>query len=210
MFTGIVQDIGEILAIDKKGDWTLTIAAGKLPLDKMQIGASVACNGICLTIIEIQPQSRLREAQSSRGQFKVQVSAETLSKTTALHWRSGIRVNLEVALHMGDELGGHLISGHIDGIARVKDKRKEGDSVRYLFEIPHEFAKFVAAKGSVALDGISLTVNEVKGASFGVNIIPHTQSQTVLDALDIGGEANFEVDLIARYTERLLNQRIAS
>ena len=108
------------------------------------------------------------------------------------------------ALRLGDELGGHMVSGHIDGVARLKDKQKEGDSWRYLFEVPHEFAKFIAAKGSVAIDGVSLTVNEVNGARFGVNIIPHTQTETTLGALEVNGEANFEVDPIARYTARLL------
>jgi riboflavin synthase len=199
MFTGIVQDIGEVTAIDKKGDWTLTVTAKKLPVDKMAIGASVSCNGICLTVIE-----------KDKDWFKVQVSAETLSKTTALHWRTGSRINLEPALRMGDELGGHLVTGHIDGTARVKDKQPEGDSIRYTFEVPHEFAKFIAAKGSVALDGVSMTVNEVNGHRFGVNVIPHTQTQTTLSAIEIGGEVNFEVDLIARYAGRLLNERAAA
>jgi len=195
MFTGIVQDIGEIAAIDKQGDWTLTIAVKKFPLDKTSIGASISCNGICLTVIE-----------KENNQFKVQVSAETLSKTTALHWRTGTRINLEPALRMGDELGGHLVSGHIDGVARLKDKQKEGDSWRYLFEAPHEFAKFIAPKGSITLDGVSLTINEVKGAQFGVNLIPHTLSETALGTLEPGGEVNFEVDMMVRYVERLLHK----
>jgi riboflavin synthase len=198
MFTGIVQDIGEIAAIDKTGDWTVTIAVSKLALGNMPIGASVACNGICLTVIE-----------KATDQFKVQISGETLSRTTAAHWSKGGRLNLEPALRLGDELGGHLVSGHIDGIARVRHKRKDGDSVRLTFEVPSEFAKFVAPKGSVALDGISLTVNEVEGACFGVNIIPHTLAHTTIGALEAGGEANFEVDLMARYAERLLSQRAA-
>jgi len=196
MFTGIVQDIGDIAAIDKQGDWVLTIAAGKLPLADMAIGASVACNGICLTVIEKQ-----------KGQFKVQVSAETLSKTTALHWRTGTRINLEPALRMGDELGGHMVLGHVDGVARVKERHKDGDSWRVDFELPHEFAKYLAPKGSIVIDGVALTVNEVKGARFGVNLIPHTLKETVLGALEAGGETNFEVDLMARYAERLLSQR---
>jgi riboflavin synthase len=207
MFTGIIQDIGEIAAIDKTGDWTLTIATGKMPFDKMAVGASVACNGICLTVIEKLPASQSRA--SNRDAFRVQVSAETLSKTTALHWRTGTRINLEPALRVGDELGGHMVAGHIDGIARLKSKQKEGDSWRYLFEVPFEFAKFLAPKGSIALDGISLTVNEVEGARFGVNIIPHTQSQSTFGALEPGAEVNFEVDPIARYAERLLNKKAA-
>ncbi len=196
MFTGIVHDIGEITAIDKAGDWTITIAVGKLPLEKMDIGASVSCSGICLTVIE-----------KTDRQYKVQVSAETLSKTTALHWRTGTRINLEPALRMGDELGGHMVAGHIDGTAQVKEKRKDGDSWRYTFEVPWEFAKFMAPKGSVALDGVSLTVNEVDGNRFGVNIIPHTRKETTFAALEPGAEVNFETDLIARYTDRLLSER---
>lgn len=193
MFTGIITDIGTIAAIDKQGDWALTIET-KLPLDKTPIGASVACSGICLTVIE-----------KSAKQFKVQVSRETLSKTTAVHWRPGIHINLEPALRAGDELGGHILSGHVDGIARVIDKKPEGDSLRFEFEVPHEFAKFLAPKGSAAIDGVSLTVNEVNGARFGVNIIPHTQKMTSLAALNPGDEANFEADMIARYVDRMLS-----
>lgn len=195
MFTGIVQDIGTIAAIDKQGDWTLTIATQKLPLEKMAIGASVACGGICLTVTE-----------KGSGQFKVQVSMETLSKTTALRWKPGMGVNLEPALHMGDELGGHILSGHIDGVARVLDKVKTGDSLQYQFEVSEKFARFVASKGSVALDGVSMTVNEVNGVRFGVNIIPHTQKMTTLGMLGPGDEANFEADMIARYVERMMNR----
>ena len=210
MFTGIVQSIGEIAAIDKNGDWVVEIVADKLPLDKTPIGASIACNGICLTVVEIKPQSRLRETQSSRGIFKVQVSTETLSCTTALHWKPGVKLNLEPALHAGDELGGHIVSGHIDGITQLKDKRPEGNSLRCTFEVPHEFAKFIAPKGSVALDGVSLTINEVQGNRFGVNLIPYTLAHTTLGALKPGDEVNFEIDLMARYAERLLEQRAVS
>jgi riboflavin synthase len=199
MFTGIVQSLGEIAAIDKNGDWTVTIATEQLPLDKTEIGASISCNGICLTVIE-----------KTQGRFKVQVSAETLSCTTALHWKPGAKINLEPALHAGDELGGHIVSGHIDGVARLKEKAPEGDSQRYVFEVPYEFAKFVPSKGSVALDGVSLTVNEVQGNRFGVNLIPYTLAHTTLGALKPGDEVNFEVDLMARYAERLLEQRAAS
>ena len=207
MFTGIIQDIGEIVSIDKEGDWTLTIAARKLPLEKIAIGASVACNGICLTVVEKLLASQSRA--SNCDQFKVQVSTETLSRTTALHWRQGTRVNLETALRMGDELGGHMVSGHIDGIAKIVEKHKEMNSIRFLLELPHEFAKFIASKGSITLDGVSMTINEVKGPRFGVNVIPHTQNETSLGALEAGGEVNFEVDLIARYADRLLDQRTA-
>jgi riboflavin synthase len=199
MFTGIVQALGEIVAIDKNGDWVATIIAGTLPLDKIPEGASISCNGICLTVIE-----------KAKDRFKVQVSAETLSRTTALHWRPGMRLNLESALHAGDELGGHIVSGHIDGVAHLREKQPEGDSLRCIFEVPHEFAKFIAKKGSVALDGVSLTVNEVAGHRFGVNLIPYTLAHSTLGALKPGDEVNFEVDLMARYAERLLEQKAAS
>lgn len=192
MFTGIIQDIGEIATIDKQGDWTVTIKTKKLPLEKTVIGASVACSGICLTIV-----------QKDKAQFKVQVSMETLSNTTAIHWHAGSHINLEPALRIGDELGGHLVSGHVDGLARVVDRGIAGDSLRYLFEVPDEFARFIAPKGSIAIDGVSLTVNDVDGVRFGVNIIPHTQHITTLKAHGIGQEVNFEVDMIARYIERM-------
>lgn len=199
MFTGIVQSFGEIAAIDKNGDWIVTIVADKLSLDKTDVGASIACSGICLTVIE-----------KAQDRFKVQVSAETLSCTTALHWKPGLRLNLEPALHAGDELGGHIVAGHIDGIARLKEKHGENDSLRCIFEVPHEFAKFIAKKGSITLDGVSLTVNEAAGNRFGVNLIPYTLAHTTIGALDVGDEANFEVDLMARYAERLMEQRAAS
>jgi riboflavin synthase len=198
MFTGIIQDVGEISAIAKTGDWLITVKTAKLPLTGMALGASVACNGVCLTVIE-----------KGDRQFKVQVSAETLSRTTALHWKTGGRINLEPALKVGDELGGHIVSGHVDGIARVRSRKADGESVRYVFEVPPEFAKFVASKGSIALDGISLTVNEVDKTSFGVNIIPHTQVETTFGTLEAGGEVNFEVDLMARYAARLMDPKAA-
>lgn len=191
MFTGIVQDIGAITAIDKKGDWIITVATS-LPLASTVIGASIAHSGVCLTVIEITKQ-----------EYKVQLSEETLSKTTALHWQVGTRVNLETALKAGDELGGHYVSGHVDGIARVVAVANSGDSLRLQFDVPMDFAKFIAAKGSVTIDGVSLTVNHVEGAQFGVNIIPHTQKVTTLGALKVGDETNFEVDMIARYVDRM-------
>ena len=199
MFTGIIQDIGTIAVIDKQSDWTLTIKTdAKLPLDKMDLGASIACSGICLTVTE-----------KNASQFKVQVSQETLSKTTAVHWKTGSNINLEAALRAGDELGGHLLSGHVDGVARVVSRTPEGDSIRFQFEVPETFARLLAPKGSAAIDGISLTVNEVSGARFGVNIIPHTQKMTTIAALNPGDEANFEVDMIARYVERMLDTKAA-
>lgn len=194
MFTGLIQDIGAISAIDRKGDWTVTVKT-RLPLSETSVGASVACSGICLTLIE-----------TSGDEFKVQVSAETLSRTTASQWQVGTRLNLERALRMGDELGGHLVSGHVDGLARVVGKTPDNDSVRYAFEAPETCARFLAPKGSVALDGISLTVNEVDGPRFFVNIIPHTQTMTTLGDRNPGDSVNFEIDMIARYVERLLSQ----
>ncbi|MDX2028281.1 MAG: riboflavin synthase [Alphaproteobacteria bacterium] len=199
MFTGLIQDIGEVTAIDKQGDWTLTIKPQKLPLERMVIGASVACNGICLTLTE-----------KNAKQFKVQVSRETLSKTTAVHWREGQKINLEPALRIGDELGGHILSGHVDGVARIANRSENSDSVIYKIDIPESFAKFIAAKGSISIDGVSLTVNEAENSRFSVNIIPHTRQMTTLDALKQGDEVNFEVDMIARYVERMMTQRTGS
>lgn len=195
MFTGIIQDIGEVAAIEKQGTLTLTIAASKLPLDNMAAGASIACNGICLTVIA-----------KEKSRFKVQLSGETLKRTTASAWQTGTRVNLEPALRAGDEFGGHIVAGHIDGLARVMEKRKDGGSLVFQFAVPEEFAKFIAPKGSIAIDGVSLTVNEAAGPRFSVTIIPHTQNETTLPALKAGDKANFEIDLIARYAGRLLHQ----
>ena len=191
MFTGIVQDIGEITAIDKRGDWVMTIAT-KLDLSKTPIGASVSHSGICLTVLEVDGH-----------EYKVQLSEETLSKTTALRWQAGSRVNLETALKAGDELGGHYVSGHVDGIARVVEVKDAGDSRRLQFDVPMEFAKFIAPKGSITIDGVSLTVNHVDGARFDVNIIPHTRKITTLGDLTYSDETNFEIDMIARYVARL-------
>ena len=198
MFTGIIQDIGEVVRLDKKGDWTLAIAT-KMPLEQTVIGASIACSGVCLTVIE-----------KSAGQFVVQVSEETLSKTTIIHWRTGAKVNLEPALRMGDELGGHLLLGHVDGLLRVVTREQVSDSLRYVFEIPAGFAKFIAAKGSVSIDGVSLTVNDADDLRFSVNLIPHTQQMTTLGNLAVGDEANFEIDMMARYAERLLRGKLPS
>lgn len=198
MFTGIIQDIGEITAIDKRGDWIVTVATN-LSLTETAIGASISHSGICLTVIE-------KMLGGNRAQYKVQLSEETISKTTALRWSIGTRVNLETALRAGDELGGHYVSGHVDGIARVVDVSRSGDSWCLVFDVPNDFAKYIAAKGSVTIDGVSLTVNRVDGVRFGVNIIPHTQKETTLGHLKIGDETNFEVDMIARYVERMRSQ----
>lgn len=198
MFTGIIKDVGKIVSIDASGDWRVLIAT-KLDLENIEIGASIACDGICLTVIE-----------KNIGCFLVQVSSETIGKTTAFMWKTGTNLNLERALRMGDELGGHLLSGHVDGIARIVEKKPEGDSVRYKFLAPVGYEKFIAPKGSIALDGVSLTINEVEGSIFGVNIIPHTQSMTTLGNRNVGDNVNFEVDMIARYVGQMLSQRFAS
>jgi len=196
MFTGLIQDIGTIASIDKHGDWTIVVETRML-LNSLALGASVACNGICVTAID-----------KGQNHFRAQLSAETLSKTTSLHWKPGTRINLERALRAGDELGGHYVSGHVDGVAQVTDRHAEGDSVRFQFELPQAFDKYVAPKGSITLDGVSLTVNEVNGSRFGVNLIPHTLQMTTLAALMPGIEVNFEIDMIARYVERIIQNRI--
>lgn len=192
MFTGIITDIGTVDAIEKAGDTRFRIRTS-YETGTIDLGASIACSGPCLTVVDKGP-----------GNFSVDVSAETLSKTTLEAWRVGHRVNLERALKMGDELGGHLVSGHVDGTVRVLDIRPEGDSLRYVFGVSEDLRKFVSPKGSVALDGVSLTVNEVENGNFGVNIIPHTQSETTLGALKIGDRVNFEIDMLARYIARLM------
>jgi riboflavin synthase len=195
MFTGIVQDIGVITSLVKTGDWVVRIGTQKLSLAPTAIGASIACSGVCLTVI----------AKTVDG-FDTQVSGETLEKTTLKDWQIGTRVNLEPALRLGDELGGHLVTGHVDGVARVAARRPEGDSVRLSFAAPPEQTRFLAVKGSVVIDGVSLTVNEVEGTRFGVNIIPHTQNETTLGGLTVGDRVNLEVDMIARYLDRLLSK----
>ncbi len=195
MFTGIIQDVGRVVSVDKGGDWTAIIET-KLSLAQTALGASIACDGVCLTVVE-----------KTDTTFTVQISGETLSKTNLIRWQSGTRINLESALRFGDELGGHLLSGHVDGVARVVHRTPVDDSIRFVFDVPLAFERFLAPKGSITINGVSLTVNGVEGASFDVNIIPHTQGQTTLAGLAEGDEVNFEIDMIARYLERLLRQR---
>lgn len=196
MFTGIIQDIGIVTGIAKSGDWLLTIKTEKLPLANTAIGASISCSGACLTV-----------TAKTADTFNVQVSGETLAKTTLKNWAAGIRINLEPALRLGDELGGHLVSGHVDCVTRLVAHKPEGDSLRLQFATTPEFARFLAPKGSIVIDGVSLTVNEVEDARFGVNIIPHTQVETTLGSLREGDEVNIEVDMMARYIDRLLRAR---
>ncbi len=195
MFTGIITDVGEILQVERRGDTRLRIACGYDP-DTIDLGASIACSGVCLTVVGTG-----RGAE--RAWFDVEMSAETLAMTTAGGWVPGTRLNLERALRVGDELGGHIVSGHVDGVAEVVATRDEGASTRFTFRAPDGLARFVAPKGSVALDGTSLTVNEVAGATFGVNVIPHTKAVTTWGALRTGDRVNLEIDTLARYVARL-------
>jgi riboflavin synthase len=191
MFTGIISDVGTVAALRHSGDLRARLATG-YDTARIDIGASIACDGVCLTVVAL-----------GEGWFEVQVSAETLSKTTLGGWAVGRRVNLERALRVGDELGGHIVSGHVDGVADVVSVTPEGESLRVVFEAPHHLAAFIAPKGSVALDGTSLTVNEVEGARFGVNLIPHTQAATTWGEVRAGGRVNLEIDTLARYVARL-------
>jgi riboflavin synthase len=196
MFTGIVTDIGEVVSVEKRGDTRFTIATAYAP-ESIAVGASIACSGCCLTAIET---GRL---QDGRGTFLVEASAETLNVTSLKNWKVGTRINLERALKMGDELGGHIVSGHVDGLGKTLSITPEGDSMRFRFEAPSDIARFIAQKGSVTLDGTSLTVNEVKGNTFGVNIIPHTQTVTTWGSSKVGDTVNIEIDMLARYVARL-------
>lgn len=194
MFTGIVTDIGRVLETERRGDLRARIGTA-YNVDRIDIGASIACDGVCLTVIALG-----REPQNW---FDVEISAESLSKTTIGGWAAGKRLNLERALKVGDELGGHIVSGHVDGLAEVVARRPEGDSLRVTFRAPHHLAGFIAPKGSVALNGTSLTVNEVDGTDFGINFIPHTQKATTWDEVALGDKVNLEVDTMARYVARL-------
>lgn len=196
MFTGIITDIGEILALERRGDLRARIGTSYDPAG-IAIGASIACDGVCLTVIETGP--------SPRNWFAVEISAETLSKTNlgGNGWTLGKRINLERALKVGDELGGHIVSGHVDGVAEIVAMRDEGDSTRLRFRVPEALAGFIAPKGSVALNGTSLTVNEVEGREFGVNLIPHTKQVTTWGMAKVGDAVNLEVDTLARYVARM-------
>lgn len=194
MFTGIVTDVGTVLALDQRGDLKARIGTA-YDAGGIDIGASIACEGVCLTVT-----ARGRDPQNW---FDVDISAETVSKTNLAGWHVGKRLNLERALRVGDELGGHIVSGHVDGVAEVTGLAREGDSLRVTFRAPEPLAKFIAPKGSIALNGTSLTVNEVDGCSFGVNLIPHTQAVTTWNEVAIGQQVNLEVDTMARYVARL-------
>jgi riboflavin synthase len=193
MFTGIITDLGSVRAMANGAMTRLEIATA-YDADSIPLGASICCNGICLSVVE-----------RGAGWFAVEASAETLAVTTLGAWRVGTPVNLERALRAGDELGGHIVSGHVDGVGRILDRRQDGGSVRYVIEAPAALARFIAPKGSIAVDGISLTVNEVDGAEFGVNIIPITQRETNLGGAKAGDSVNLEIDPVARYVARLMN-----
>jgi riboflavin synthase len=195
MFSGIISDLGDVRAVEPGGDTRLVIGT-RYDLADAAIGASIACSGACLTLVE-----------KGQGWFAASVSAETLACTTLGGWRVGSRVNLERALRLGDEFGGHIVLGHVDGIARIVERRPEGDSLRFTFAAPPHLAPSIASKGSVALDGVSLTVNEVEGERFGVNIIPHTQTCTSFGTAQIGDAVNLEIDVLARYVARLMQAR---
>lgn len=195
MFTGLVSDVGEVRKIEKYGDTHLTIAT-HYDIDAVDMGASIACAGICLTVIG-------KGAGEDRW-FSVTASEETLSKTTMGRWTAGTPVNLERPLRVGDEFGGHIVTGHVDGTVETASIALEGESLRMVFKAPHELALYIAPKGSVALDGVSLTVNEVDGDAFGINIIPHTAEVTTFGRLKVGDRLNFEIDPLARYLARLM------
>ena len=204
MFTGIVTAVGTIESCEKRGDLRVRIACPFDP-DKIAVGASIACSGVCLTVVE-------RGGETGNAWFAVDVSAETLSRTAKDSWAEGTRINLEPSLRLGDELGGHIVSGHVDAVGTVAQVQPEGDSTRVTIVAPAALAPFVAPKGSIALDGVSLTVNQVEdrpdgSVAFGLNIIPHTAAVTTLGELGPGAEVNLEIDTLARYLKRLESLR---
>jgi riboflavin synthase len=195
MFTGLVSDIGEVRQVEKRGDTHLVISTN-YDVDAFDVGGSIACAGVCLTVVD--------KGWGKYIWFAATVSGETLSKTTIGSWREGTRVNLERPLRVGDEFGGHIVTGHVDGLAEVVKVAADGESQRMTFQAPKPLSRFIVEKGSIALDGVSLTVNEVEGARFGVNIIPHTATVTTFGNLKPGVLVNLEIDPIARYVARLI------
>ncbi|MEM6888002.1 MAG: riboflavin synthase [Pseudomonadota bacterium] len=191
MFTGIITDVGRIAALKQEGDLRARIQTG-YDTNKIDMGASIASDGVCLTVVDLGPDW-----------YDVQISAETVDKTILGTWQLGSRVNLERSLRVGDELGGHIVSGHVDGVAKVVSVTDEGDSTRVVLQAPKDLARFIAPKGSVALNGTSLTVNEVDGSDFGINFIPHTKEVTTWGDVVVGDRVNLEIDTLARYVARL-------
>ena len=200
MFTGIVTDIGTVLSVEQRGDLRLVIGTG-YDMDTVDIGASIACSGACLTVVD-----------KGADWFAVDISGETVSKTASDRWSEGARLNLERSLRLGDEIGGHIVTGHVDAVGEVVDTRPEGDSKRVGISVPRAIGPMIAAKGSIALDGVSMTVNEVRDAEgesthFSVNVIPHTGQHTTLGELAARRQLNVEVDVLARYIDRMLAAR---
>ena len=195
MFTGIITDIGELISLEKQGDWQLRIKTRWNTKD-IEIGASIACSGICLTVLD-----------RKGDYFDVSASMETVSITTLQNWHLGKKINLERALRVGDELGGHIVSGHVDGIITLSEIKPDNDSYRLKFLINDKFKGLIASKGSVCIDGISLTVNSVTDSSFDVNIISHTWNETTIGDYIVGDAANLEIDMLARYVARLLETK---
>ncbi|MDG2017994.1 MAG: riboflavin synthase [Porticoccaceae bacterium] len=196
MFTGIISAIGKIAALEQRqGDVRLSIHAPELGFDDVRLGDSIACNGVCLTAVELVDSG-----------FIADVSVETLSLTTIENWQIGTGVNLEKAMQASDRFGGHMVSGHVDGIGEVTSLHEDARSWRFTIKAPANLAKYIAQKGSITVDGTSLTVNAVKGAEFELNIVPHTMIHTIMSDYQVGVKVNLEVDLIARYLERLTSQ----
>jgi riboflavin synthase len=200
MFTGIVTDVGKVVSAEQRGDLRLRIQSG-YDMGTVDLGASIACSGVCLTVVD-----------KGEDWFAVDVSGETVSRTAGDMWKEGARLNLERSLRLGDELGGHIVTGHVDAVAQVVGVCSEGDSKRIGISVPRTLGSMIAAKGSIALDGVSLTVNDVREAEdgtthFSVNIIPHTAQHTTLGDLTQGGQLNVEVDVLARYIDRMLAAR---
>lgn len=194
MFTGIISDLGRVRAVVKTGDTRFEFAT-RYDTAAIDIGASICCSGACMTVID-----------KGDGWFAISASDESLSCTTMGDWREGTPVNFERSLRMGDEMGGHIVSGHVDGVGEVVAVTPENESVRLRFRVPDKLAHFIAPKGSVAIDGVSMTVNEVEDGVFGVNVIPHTQEVTTLGRLKVGSRVNLEIDMLARYVARLLER----
>jgi len=192
MFTGIITDIGTVKEVHEQGDLHARIATGH-DTGHIDIGASIASDGVCLTVVALGPDW-----------YEVTISAETVARTNLGDWVPGKRVNLERALRVGDELGGHIVSGHVDGVAEVVSVQADGDSTRITLRAPADLARFIAPKGSVALNGTSLTVNEVEGREFGINVIPHTRDATTWGGIKVGDRVNLEIDTLARYVARLV------
>lgn len=194
MFTGLIQDIGEVLALERRGGRTrLTVATKKLPAGQLVHGESIACDGCCLSVVDQAP-----------GQFTVEVSPETLARTSLGDWKVGSRIHLERALALGDRLGGHMVLGHVDGVGKVVETRRQGDFLEMWIQVPPEVEPWLVEKGSVAMDGVSLTINEIRGDRFAVMLIPETLQATTLGSKDIGAAVNLEGDIIGKYVARLL------